>query len=111
MLVLVTGGTGFIGSHLVEALLAQGHEVRCLVRDTRRLGWISGLPSVMIVQGGMDEPHSLLEGMRGVDQVYHVAGLTRARGTREFFRVNAEGTRHLVHACLETPGDHAASST
>ena len=104
MLVLVTGGTGFIGSHLVEALLAQGHEVRCLVRDTRRLGWISGLPSVMIAQGGMDEPDSLLEGMRGVDQVYHVAGLTRARAAREFFRVNAEGTRHLVHACLETPG-------
>ena len=103
MRVLVTGGTGFIGSHLVEALLAQGHEVRCLVRDTRRLGWIAGLPSVTIAQGGMDEPHSLLEGMRGVDQVYHVAGLTRARAAREFFRVNGEGTRHLVHACLETP--------
>jgi nucleoside-diphosphate-sugar epimerase len=102
--VLVTGGTGFIGSHLVEALLAQGHEVRCLVRDTRRLGWISGLPSVTIAQGGMDEPRSLLEGMRGVDQVYHVAGLTRVRAAREFFRVNGEGTRHLVNACLETPG-------
>jgi nucleoside-diphosphate-sugar epimerase len=101
--ILVTGGTGFIGSHLVEALLAQDHEVRCLVRDTRRLGWISGLPSVTIARGGMDEPRSLLEGMRGVDQVYHVAGLTRARATREFFRVNGEGTRHLVHACLETP--------
>jgi nucleoside-diphosphate-sugar epimerase len=101
--VLVTGGTGFIGSHLVEALLAQGHEVRCLVRDTLRLGWISGLPSVTIAQGSMDEPRSLLEGMRGVDQVYHVAGLTRARAAREFFRVNGEGTRHLVHACLETP--------
>ena len=100
MRVLVTGGTGFIGSHLVEALLAQGHEVRCLVRDPRRLGWIAGLPSVTIVQGDM-EPRALLEGLRGVDQVYHVAGLTRARAAREFFRVNGEGTRHLVHACLE----------
>lgn len=99
----MTGGTGFIGSHLVEALLAQGHEVHCLVRDTRRLGWISGLPSVTILQGNMDEPRSLLAGMGGVDQVYHVAGLTRARAAREFFRVNAEGTRHLVRACLETP--------
>jgi nucleoside-diphosphate-sugar epimerase len=101
--VLVTGGTGFIGSHLVEALLAQGHEVRCLVRDTRRLGWISGLPSVTIAQGALDEPLALLESMRGVDQVYHVAGLTRACEAREFCRVNDEGTRRLVHACLETP--------
>jgi nucleoside-diphosphate-sugar epimerase len=103
MRVLVTGGTGFIGSHLVEALLAQGHEVRCLVRDTRRLGWISRLPSVTIAQGGMDEPRSLLDAMRGVDQVYHVAGLTRARAAGEFFRVNDEGTRRLVYACLEAP--------
>ena len=103
MRVLVTGGTGFIGSHLVEALLAQGHEVRCLVRDARRLGWISGLPSVTIAHGTLDEPRSLLEAMRGVDQVYHVAGLTRARAAREFFRVNGGGTRHLVRACLETP--------
>jgi len=102
--VLVTGGTGFIGSHLVEALLAQGHEVRCLVRDPRRLGWISGLPSVTIAQGGMEEPRALLESLRGVDQVYHVAGVTRARAAREFFRVNGEGTRQLVHACLNTPG-------
>ena len=104
MRILVTGGTGFIGSHLVEALLAQGHEVRCLVRDTRRLAWISGLPSVTIARGGMDEPDSLLEAMRGVDQVYHVAGLTRSPAAREFFRINGEGTRLLVRACLEAPG-------
>ena len=97
----MTGGTGFIGSHLVEALLAQGHEVRCLVRDARRLGWIPGLPSVTIARGSMDEPRSLLDATRGVDQVYHLAGLTRARAAREFFRVNGEGTRHLVRACLE----------
>jgi nucleoside-diphosphate-sugar epimerase len=100
--VLVTGGTGFIGSHLVQALLAHGHEVRCLVRDPRRLGWISGLPPVTITQGGVDEPNSLREGVRGVDQVYHVAGLTRARSAREFVRVNGDGTRHLIDACLGT---------
>ena len=103
MRVLVTGGTGFIGSHLVEALLAQGHEVRCLVRDARRLGWITELPSATIARGSMDEPRSLLDAMRGVDRVYHLAGLTRARAAREFFRVNGEGTRHLVRACLDTP--------
>ena len=87
----------------MEALLTQGHEVRCLVRDTRRLGWISGLPSVRISQGDLDEPRSLREAARGVDQVYHLGGLTRARAAREFSRVNGEGTRRLVRACLETP--------
>jgi nucleoside-diphosphate-sugar epimerase len=88
----------------VEGLLAQGHEVRCLVRDTRRLGWIARLPSVTIAQGDLDNPRSLREGTQGVDQVYHVAGLTRVRTAREFIRVNSEGTRHLVQACLDTPG-------
>ena len=48
----------------------------------------------------MDEPRSLLEGMRGVDQGYHVTGLTRARAARDLFRVNGEGTQRMVHAYL-----------
>ncbi|MBI4391025.1 MAG: NAD-dependent epimerase/dehydratase family protein [candidate division NC10 bacterium] len=100
MRVLVTGGTGFIGSHVVEALLARGHEVRCLVRDGRRLGWLAGLPSVAATPGDLGDPDSLRSCVDGMDQVYHVAGLTKARGSREFLRVNAEGTRHLVQACL-----------
>jgi nucleoside-diphosphate-sugar epimerase len=87
----------------VEALLGRGHEVRCLVRDSQRLGWIAGLPSVTIAQGDLDNPRSLREGTQGVDQVYHVAGLTRARTAREFLRINGEGTRNMVQACLGTP--------
>ena len=55
-----------------------------------------------MVQGDLGEPRSLQEAVRGVDQVYHVAGLTRAGAAREFFRINGEGTRHLVRACLDT---------
>ena len=102
MRVLVTGGTGFIGSHLVEALVARGHQVRCLVRDTRRLGWLAGLPSVVVAAGEMGDLGSLQECVQGVDQVYHLAGLTKARTSREFLRVNSEGTKLLVRACLET---------
>ncbi len=88
----------------MEALLGRGHQVRCLVRDSRRLGWIAGLPSVTIVQGDLDTPRALREGTQGVDQVYHVAGLTRARTARAFLRINDEGTRNMVQACLDTPG-------
>ncbi len=97
----MTGGTGFIGSHLVEALLAQGHEVCCLVRDSRRLGWMTGLQSVTTASGDMSDPRSLQAGVEGMERVYHLAGLTRAATPREFFRVNSEGSRHLVEACLE----------
>ena len=78
MRVLVTGGTGFIGSHLVETLLGEGHEVRCLVRDRRRLGWLAGLSGVSLAQGDVADPSSLRECLEGVDHVYHAAGLTRA---------------------------------
>ena len=100
MRVLVTGGTGFIGSHLVEALLARGSEVCCLVRDTRRLGWIAGLRSVVATRGDLSEASALRECVEGVDLVYHLAGLTRARTPQEFFRVNGAGARHLIEACL-----------
>jgi len=99
--VLVTGGTGFIGSHLVEALLAQGDEVCCLVRDSRRLGWITGLRSVVAARGDLSDPGALAGCVDGVDRVYHLAGLTRARTPQEFFRVNGEGARHLIEACLK----------
>ena len=99
MRVLVTGGTGFIGSHLVEALLAQGSEVCCLVRDTGRLGWLAGLGSLVATRGDLSDPSALRECVEGVELIYHLAGLTRARTPQEFFRVNAEGTRHLIEAC------------
>ena len=80
--VLVTGANGFIGAHLVRALLERGQEVVCLVRNPGRSKQLDSLP-VRLVTGDVTEPASLERAIAQipgqVDVVYHVAGLTRAR--------------------------------
>ena len=100
MKVLVTGGTGFIGSHLVDALLQRGMQVRCLVRKTSNLKWLQGLP-VEWATGDCCDNASLIEAVKGVDQVFHLAGVTKAVREETYFQVNGRGTENLVHACLE----------
>lgn len=100
MKALVTGGTGFIGSHLIEALLQRGVEVRCLLRKTSDLKWLKGLP-IERVLGDCRNKGSLREAVRGVDQVFHLAGVTKAVEEKTYFEVNGHGTDNLIHACLE----------
>ena len=97
---LVTGAAGFIGSHLVEALVQRGVHVRCLVKPTSRLTWLQGLP-VEIIYGDCQEQASLGPGVQDVDLVFHLAGATRALDPKTYFAVNALGTENLVQACLE----------
>ncbi|MBM4322933.1 MAG: NAD-dependent epimerase/dehydratase family protein [Deltaproteobacteria bacterium] len=97
---LVTGGTGFIGSHLVEALLRKRTEVRCLVRNRNNLKWLGGLP-IELADGDCSDKTSLNEAVKGVDQVFHLAGVTKALKEETYFDVNASGTENLIHACLE----------
>jgi dihydroflavonol-4-reductase len=98
--VLVTGGTGFIGSHLVEALLKKGIQVRCLLRKTSDLKWLKGLP-IEVHWGDCNDKNSLREAVEGVEQVFHLAGVTKAVHEKTYFEVNAFGTENLIHACLE----------
>ena len=100
MKALITGATGFIGSHLVEALVQRGVRVRCLVRPTSHLTWVKGLP-VEIIYGDCREKDSLGPGVKDVDLVFHLAGATRAIDAKTYFAVNALGTENLVWACLE----------
>lgn len=96
--VLVTGGTGFVGSHLVERLLRNGYAVTCLVRNTRQLRWLEGL-AVQLIQGDCTVPASLPAALQGVSTVFHCAGLTKAERSRDYYRVNHVGTRNLLEAC------------
>jgi dihydroflavonol-4-reductase len=94
--VLVTGGTGFIGHHLVAMLAAQGREVRVL--DLRLPG--RGSPDVQYVQGSVLDPDLVDDAMDGVEQVYHLAGLPGMWTPRrdDFQTVNCGGTQVVIAA-------------
>ena len=100
MKALVTGGTGFIGSHLTEALIRKGVQVRCLLRKTSDLKWLKGLP-IEFVHGDCNDKTSLEKAVRDVDWVFHLAGVTKAVKEETYFEVNGLGTENLIRACLE----------
>jgi nucleoside-diphosphate-sugar epimerase len=99
--VLLTGATGFLGSHVADALVAEGWTVRCTVRKTSNLRWIEPLP-VDRVTADLRSASELAAALEGVDIVVHSAGLTRAKSDAEYHRVNAEGTQALALGAVES---------
>ena len=98
MRILLTGGSGFLGSYVAEQLAADGHTVRALVRpssDKRSLEKIKGLE---LANGAVEKPESLAAAVQGVDVVVHVAGLVKARNPGELYAVNEQGTKNLLAA-------------
>jgi nucleoside-diphosphate-sugar epimerase len=100
---LVTGANGFVGSHLCEALVARGWDVRALVRSTSNLEWLKGIP-VKLHTGEITTLQSLPAAVEGVDYVFHCAAVVKARDPRRFTEVNVEGTRNVLDACLQHAG-------
>ena len=97
---LVTGANGFVGSHLVEALLSRGYQVTCLVRKTSNLRWLSGL-KVEWVYADISEKGTLKNVLKNSDFIFHVAGLTKARNREEYLKANYWGTKNLIEVCVE----------
>jgi nucleoside-diphosphate-sugar epimerase len=98
----VTGGTGFVGAHLVQALRARGDQVTCLVRNAAKaqaLGWTD----VRLVRGDLDDAAALRDGCAGVEVIYHVAGRISARDLDEFMRANRDGTANVLEAAAQGP--------
>ena len=98
--VLLTGATGFVGSHIAQAFVEAGYEVRCSVRASSDLRWISDLPIERVPLDLRGRPEDLTRAVENIDLVLHAAGVTRARRTEDYHSVNAEGTRRLVAAAL-----------
>jgi nucleoside-diphosphate-sugar epimerase len=97
MKALVTGGTGFVGGHLVRALRDRGDQVTALVRSPGKAESLKSL-GVQLVAGDLNNPGALADAVKEQDVIYHVAGLVAARSEDEFLQVNRDGTRHLLEA-------------
>lgn len=94
---LLTGATGFVGRHLVTALLRRGNSITALVRSPPKAQEIADA-GVRLIQGDLDDQRAMAQACEGQDVVYHVAGLVAARNEAEFLQVNRDGTRALVEA-------------
>jgi uncharacterized protein YbjT (DUF2867 family) len=94
--ILVTGGTGFVGPHVVRALAAAGHDLKLLVRDSTRSRELPGQPVV----GEMTNTVSLQHAAEGVDAVVHLVAIRQGR-PEQFERIMEQGTRDLVAAARQ----------
>jgi nucleoside-diphosphate-sugar epimerase len=98
MKVLVTGASGFLGSHVVERLSAAGEQVRALVRKTSNRRHLESLPNVEFFEGSVEQIDRMRDAVDGVDAIVHAAGVIKARTPDEFFAINVGGTSNLIQA-------------
>ncbi|MEO6724199.1 MAG: NAD-dependent epimerase/dehydratase family protein, partial [Blastocatellia bacterium] len=99
MKAFVTGATGFIGGNLVRALLADGHQVRALVRPSSDQRNVAGLP-IETVSGDLSNQSSLTEQIAGCDVVFHLAAHYSlwAKDRDAIYSANVTGTKNLLAA-------------
>ena len=99
MKILITGASGFIGSFIVEEALRQGFETWAAVRGTSSKAYLQD-ERIHLIELNLSSEEQLTEQLRPhqFDYVVHAAGVTKCADKRDFFRINTEGTQHLVRA-------------
>ena len=101
MKALVTGASGFIGSHLIEELGTLGFDVHALMRASSKSQNLEGL-KFRSFEGDLSDEKSLKKAVKGMDYVFHLAGAISARNEEEFFESNAKGTQRLARATADS---------
>lgn len=105
MKVLVTGGSGFLGSHVAEQLSNSGHSVIALVRKSSNRKFLSSLKNVEFAEGSVEDRASVDRAMKNVDAIVHSAGVVKAKTEADFFECNTQGTVNLLDSAIaNAPG-------
>ncbi|MFW5738760.1 MAG: NAD-dependent epimerase/dehydratase family protein [Myxococcota bacterium] len=104
MKVLLTGGTGFLGSHIAQWLGEEGHEVRAMVRSTSDTRFLQTLPCVQLFEGAVEDRDGCRRAVEDVGAVIHCAGLVKARSPAEFRLTNVIGTQNILDAARTAEG-------
>src|SRR4051794_33630540 len=99
-MILVTGGTGFIGTHLLDRLITDGERVRALIRRTPRPRTLAR--GVEVVYGDLASGEGLDAALRGASAVLHLAGITKALHTSDYYTGNVRATEQLARAVAAT---------
>ncbi|MEM6725619.1 MAG: NAD-dependent epimerase/dehydratase family protein [Bacteroidota bacterium] len=102
MKVAVTGANGFVGSHLVDLLIAEGHSVKAIIRSSSNTRWLDGKP-IELVRCGLTDVPALQEAFVDVEIVFHIAGVVTAKTEAGFMKGNVETTKNVLEACLNAP--------
>ncbi len=100
-MILVTGGTGFVGSYLVKRLASENIQTRCLVRKTSEVEKLKE-PGIDVAYGDVTEKNSLAKALEGVDTVIHLVGIIAEKKGATFEIIHTQGTRNLVEASRES---------
>ncbi|MFT4969335.1 MAG: nucleoside-diphosphate-sugar epimerase [Chitinophagales bacterium] len=97
--IVLTGGNGFLGSHLVDRLLLENTEVHCIVRESSNLKWLNG-KNIHIHTCGLKDIDAMSKVFENVDYIFHLAGVVAALSYEDYYYGNVELTKNLLEAAL-----------
>jgi len=97
---VVTGASGFVGSHLVDRLIAEGHQVKCILRKSSSTRWLDGKP-VEIYNCGLFDKEALSNILKDADYLFHIAGVVKSKSDEGYYKGNVETTKTLLDVLCE----------
>src|SRR5215207_1776549 len=110
-MILVTGGTGFLGRHLIATLCRTGRSARVLTRHPADHLWLQKYPNIDVVTGDILDAETVSRAVDGCRYVIHAAGYFRFWGVEEDFdRTNVGGTENVMSAALAAGGDRQSAT-